>query len=64
MMESESRPQVPVGIYPSPPGEPVAVTVPTAAVPLELLRQYSSPNPLRRGPRRGGAAHTGRRPRR
>jgi hypothetical protein len=30
--------------------QPAAVTVPTSAVPLELLRRYSSPKPVRRPP--------------
>jgi hypothetical protein len=49
-MQSNKEPQVTVSISGAASVQPSAVTVPTSAVPLELLRQYSSRKPLRRGP--------------
>jgi hypothetical protein len=49
-MPSDKEPRVTVSISGATSVQPQAVTVPTTAVPLELLRQYSSQKPLRRGP--------------
>jgi hypothetical protein len=40
----------PTPVNPSIQSKVVAVTAPTSAAPLELLRKYSSPKPVRRGP--------------
>jgi hypothetical protein len=59
-MQPERKAEVTVAISVPASPHPQAVTVPTAAVPLEWLRQYASPKPLRRGPTPSGQPHTGK----
>jgi hypothetical protein len=49
-MHPERQDEITVTVSAPASPQPQTTTVPTAAVPLDVLRKYSSPKPLRQGP--------------